>query len=183
MVLTANRAEVRIRNNRYIQHAEAVGRTVRLMTRAPPSPVETLVVASVENRMPTSSLTFRRSDVERLENTEVSQIANAAVMTDANQRPAGLVQSLGVTPRFQWSLRPSWPKPARVTDPFRKQLSTLGWRDATMDRSGLGSRHDSSSAKLTLWQLSIKVERALPGTSRRTKNPALIGYITLLKMT
>lgn len=87
MVLTANRAEVRIRNNRYIQHAEAVGRTVRLMTRAPPSSVETLVVTSVENRMPTSSLTFRRSDVERLENTEVSQVANAAVMTDAQSAP------------------------------------------------------------------------------------------------
>lgn len=106
MGLTANRAEVRIRNDRYIQHAEAVGRTVRLMTRALPPSVETLVVTSIENGMPTSSLTFRRSDVERLENTEVGQIANAAVMTDPDPRPSGLVHSPGVTPRFQWSLRP-----------------------------------------------------------------------------
>ncbi|MBB1498922.1 YjbH domain-containing protein [Paracoccus sp. MC1862] len=107
MVLTANRAEVRIRNNRYIQQAEAVGRTARLMTRALPPSVETLVVTSVEEGMPTSSVTMRRSDVERLENTEVSHIANAAVMTDAEPRPAGLVQSPGIAPRFQWSIRPS----------------------------------------------------------------------------
>lgn len=107
MVLTGNRAEVRIRNNRYMQQAEAVGRTVRLMTRALPPSVETLVVTSVEDGMPTSSLTFRRADVERLENTEVSHIANAAVMTDAEPRPAGLVQSPGIAPRFQWSIRPS----------------------------------------------------------------------------
>lgn len=106
MVLTANRAEVRIRNNRYIQHAEAVGRTARLMTRALPPSVETLVVTSVEGGMPTSSVTMRRSDVERLENTEAGQIANAAVLTDADPRPAGLVRSPGIAPRFQWSIRP-----------------------------------------------------------------------------
>ena len=106
MVLTANRAEVRIRNNRYIQQAEAVGRTARLMTRALPPSVETLVVTSVEGGMPTSSVTMRRSDVERLENTEAGQIANAAVLTDADPRPAGLVRSPGIAPRFQWSIRP-----------------------------------------------------------------------------
>ncbi|KGJ02056.1 YjbH domain-containing protein [Paracoccus sphaerophysae] len=106
MVLTANRAEVRIRNNRYIQHAEAVGRTARLMTRALPPSVETLVVTSVEGGMPTSSVTMRRSDVERLENTEAGQIANAAVLTDADPRPAGLVRSPGIAPRFSWALKP-----------------------------------------------------------------------------
>ncbi|WP_331429065.1 YjbH domain-containing protein, partial [Paracoccus sanguinis] len=107
MVLTANRAEVRIRNNRYIQQAEAVGRTARLMTRALPPSVETLVVTSVEGGMPTSSVTMRRADVERLENTEAGQIAAAAALTDPEPRPAGLVQSPGIAPRFQWSLRPS----------------------------------------------------------------------------
>ncbi|WP_449042329.1 YjbH domain-containing protein [Paracoccus sp. (in: a-proteobacteria)] len=106
MALTANRAEVRIRNHRYMQQAEAIGRTVRLMTRALPPSVETLVVTSVEEGMPTSSLTFRRSDVERLENTEVSHIANVAVLSDADPRAAGLVQSPGVTPRFRWTLGP-----------------------------------------------------------------------------
>lgn len=106
MVLTANRAEVRIRNSRYIQQAEAVGRTARLMTRALPPSVETLVVTSVEGGMPTSSVTMRRADVERLENTEAGQIAAAAALTDAEPRPAGLVQSPGIAPRFSWSIRP-----------------------------------------------------------------------------
>ena len=106
MVLTANRAEIRIRNNRYMQQAEAVGRAARLMTRALPPSVETLVVTSVEKGMPTSSVTMRRADVERLENTEAGQIANAAVLTDADPRPAGLVQSPGIAPRFEWSLKP-----------------------------------------------------------------------------
>lgn len=107
MVLTANRAEVRIRNNRYIQQAQAVGRTARLMTRALPPSVDTLVVTSVEGGMPTSSVTLRRSDVERLENTEAGQIAAVAALGDAVPRPAGLVQSPGITPRFTWSIAPS----------------------------------------------------------------------------
>lgn len=106
MVLTGNRAEVRIRNTRYIQQAEAAGRTARLMTRALPPSVETLVITSVAGGMPTSSLTLRRSDVERLENTEAGQIARVATLTDADPRPAGLVQSPGITPRFQWSIKP-----------------------------------------------------------------------------
>ena len=123
MVLTANRAEVRIRNTRYIQQAEAVGRTARLMTRALPPSVETLVVTSVESGMPTSSVTMRRADVERLENTEAGQIASAAALTDAVPRPAGLVQSPGIAPRFQWTLRPFFSTGLFDPDqPFRYEL-------------------------------------------------------------
>ncbi|MBV0892009.1 YjbH domain-containing protein [Paracoccus sp. Z118] len=106
MVLTPTRAEVRITNNRYIQQAEAVGRTARLMTRALPPSVETLVITSVESGIPTSSVTLRRSDVERLENTEAGQIASVATLTDSDPRPAGLVMSPDAGPRFQWSLAP-----------------------------------------------------------------------------
>ena len=106
MALDANRAEVRIRNNRYIQQAEAIGRTARLMTRALPPSVETLVITSSEDGLPTSSVTLRRSDVERLENTEAGQIANVAVVTSADPRPGNLVLTPGVFPRFSWALKP-----------------------------------------------------------------------------
>ncbi len=106
MALDANRAEVRIRNNRYIQQAEAIGRTARLMTRALPPSVETLVITSSEDGVPTSSVTLRRSDVERLENSEASQIANAAVLSDANPRPGNLVYTENLFPRFRWALKP-----------------------------------------------------------------------------
>lgn len=106
MALSANRAEVRIRNQRYVNQAEAVGRTARLMTRALPPSVETLVITSTAEGVPTSSVTLRRSDVERLENTEAGQIAAVAQLADARAYPADMVRSDGIYPRFRWSLRP-----------------------------------------------------------------------------
>ncbi|TJZ82754.1 YjbH domain-containing protein [Paracoccus hibiscisoli] len=105
MALTATRAEVRLRNQRYINQAEAVGRTARLMTRALPPSVETFVITSTTDGMATSSVTMRRSDVERLENTEAGQIAAASTLSDAAQT-AGLVQTPDLYPRFRWSVRP-----------------------------------------------------------------------------
>ncbi|MFD1882834.1 YjbH domain-containing protein [Paracoccus pacificus] len=106
MALTANRAEVRIRNTRYLQQAEAIGRTSRLMTRALPPSVETLVITSVEKGMPTSSVTLRRSDIERLENTPTTEIAQYAQIGEPAMGGAGLVQTPGVFPRFQWAVGP-----------------------------------------------------------------------------
>jgi len=106
MALDANRAEVRIRNRRYMQHAEAIGRTARLMTRALPPSVETMVITFSEDGLPTTSVTLRRSDVERLENTEASQIANVAILSDAVPRPGNLTYSEGMFPRFRWVLKP-----------------------------------------------------------------------------
>lgn len=106
MALSATRAEVRIRNTRYIQQSEAVGRTARLMTRALPATVETLVITSSADGLPTSSVTLRRSDVERLENTEAGQIAAVTDFSDAQPRPAGLVATDDVFPRFRWRVGP-----------------------------------------------------------------------------
>lgn len=107
MQLDARRAEVRIDNRRYIQQAEAIGRTARLMTRALPPSVDTFVITSTANGMPTSSVVLRRADVERLENTEAGQIAAAAQVVNGAPRVAGMVPTPGVFPRFDWSLRPS----------------------------------------------------------------------------
>ncbi|MEQ5793911.1 YjbH domain-containing protein [Paracoccus marcusii] len=106
MALAPTRAEVRLRNQRYINQAEAVGRTARLMTRALPPSVETFVITSTSDGMPTSSVTLRRSDVERLENTEAGQIAAASTLSDAAPGAPGLVASQGLYPRFRWSVKP-----------------------------------------------------------------------------
>lgn len=106
MALSPNRAEVRLRNQRYISQAEAVGRTARLMTRALPPSVETFVITSTADGVPTSSVTVRRSDIERLENTEAGQIANASTLSDAPAGAPGLVRSEGVYPRLRWSIKP-----------------------------------------------------------------------------
>lgn len=106
MALSSNRAEVRLRNGRYINQAEAIGRTARLMTRALPPSVETFVITSTADGVPTSSVTVRRSDVERLENTEAGQIAAASALTDAPAGGPGLVRSADAYPRFRWSIKP-----------------------------------------------------------------------------
>lgn len=106
MALSANRAEIRIRNKRYLNQAEAIGRSARLMTRALPPSVETFVITSVENGMPTSSVVLRRSDIERLENTASAHIASAANIIDADPRPGDLVPTPGSHPKFGWNLRP-----------------------------------------------------------------------------
>lgn len=106
MALSSNRAEVRIRNTRYIQHAEAIGRTARLMTRALPASVDTFVITTSADGVPTSSVTLKRSDVERLENTEAGKIAAVASLTDADAYPGNLVYTEGMFPRFRWSLKP-----------------------------------------------------------------------------
>ncbi|MEE2862156.1 MAG: YjbH domain-containing protein [Paracoccus sp. (in: a-proteobacteria)] len=106
MALGATQAEVRIRNRRYVSQAEAIGRTARLMTRALPPSVETFVITSTSDGVPTSSVTLRRSDVERLENTEAGRIAAASSLTDAPARVPGLVQTDDIYPRFRWSIKP-----------------------------------------------------------------------------
>ncbi|MFI0396206.1 YjbH domain-containing protein [Paracoccus jiaweipingae] len=106
MSLGPQRAEIRIDNRRYVQQAEAVGRAARLMTRALPPSVETLVITNLRNGVPVSSVTLRRSDVERLENTAAAHIAARATITDAPARAAGLVAADGVYPRLRWSLKP-----------------------------------------------------------------------------
>lgn len=106
MALSAGRAEVRIRNGRYLQQAEAIGRTARLMTRALPPSVEALVITSTTGGLPTSSVTLKRSDVERLENRAAGEIAQVAQITSAPGNAPGLVRTPGVFPRLQWALKP-----------------------------------------------------------------------------
>ncbi|MBA4492559.1 YjbH domain-containing protein [Paracoccus sp. S1E-3] len=106
MALSSNRAEVRIRNLRYNMQAEAIGRTARLMTRALPPSVETFVITSMENGLATSSVVLRRSDIERLENTASAHIAQRAQIVDGEPRPADLVYSPGIYPKFNWGIKP-----------------------------------------------------------------------------
>lgn len=106
MALSAGRAEVRIRNGRYLQQAEAIGRTARLMTRALPPSVETLVITSSARGLPTSSVTLKRSDVERLENRAAAEIAQVATITSAPGNAPGLVATPELFPRLQWAVKP-----------------------------------------------------------------------------
>lgn len=105
MSLSKDRAELRIRNNRYLSTPEAVGRAVRIATRALPSSVETIVITPVNKGMPLAALTFRRSDVEKLENTSSYDMLARTGVGDTGRDPAQ-VPTPGVYPRYSWALGP-----------------------------------------------------------------------------
>lgn len=107
MSLSATRAEVRVRNETYGAQPQAIGHTARMLTRALPPSVETIVITSVQRGMPVSSVTFRRSDLEALENRNANEILRRASITDAAAAPAqGLRPTEDLFPRFQWALTP-----------------------------------------------------------------------------
>ncbi|WP_186827158.1 YjbH domain-containing protein [Shimia ponticola] len=67
LTVTATSARVALRNQRFGQSAQAVGRAARALTRALPPSVETFVIVLVEQGMPTTQVTIQRSDLEELE--------------------------------------------------------------------------------------------------------------------
>lgn len=107
MALSATRVEVRIRNQKYLAQPQAVGRVARALTRAVPPSVETFVITSMTNGMPASSVTLRRSDIERLENEGSLEILRTARFSDPLSSAQGSLQPTpGIYPRFVWSLSP-----------------------------------------------------------------------------
>lgn len=107
MSLTATRAEVRIRNQRYSTQPQAIGRTARILTRALPPSVETIVVTSVANGMPVSSVSLRRSDIEALENENSAEILRRATITDPLSTSGDPLRPTDdMFPRFTWALTP-----------------------------------------------------------------------------
>lgn len=123
MALSANRAEVRVRNTRYDAEAEAIGRTARMMSRALPPSVETFVITRVTNGMPVASTTIRRSDLERAEHAEAAALLPGVTITDVGAAPTGSVATPGVYPRFKWALKPYFsPSLFDPQEPMRADL-------------------------------------------------------------
>src|SRR6056297_1321243 len=99
-------AHVLIRNPRYDMRAQAVGRTARVLTRTLPASIEVLTITQVEQGIPTSAVTLRRSDLERLEHGAASEILAAAAFSDPlviGGKPMSLREAY---PRFDWSVGP-----------------------------------------------------------------------------
>ncbi len=106
MALSGNSVELRVINNRYFSPAQAVGRATRLLTRVMPPSVETFRITLSERGLPLSTVTVKRTDVERLENASSAAIFDQAVISEANLRDGELVRTPDIFPRFKWSLTP-----------------------------------------------------------------------------
>ena len=102
--LTAQRATLRLKNNRYYAVSQAVGRAARAMTRNLPASVEEFVIVPTENGMALSAVTMRRSDLEALENEAATEMFARTRFTDGIAAVPPVEP--GLYPDFTWSLSP-----------------------------------------------------------------------------
>ncbi|WP_417205888.1 YjbH domain-containing protein [Antarctobacter sp.] len=124
--LQSNRVTIRMVNPRYGAPSQAFGRMARAMTRALPASVEVFEIVPVVNGMAMASVTFRRSDLERLEHDAANEMLARTVFNDGFQQAPAPDQ--GIYPKFTWSLSPYMQ--LSVFDPDNPVRADLGLRAA-----------------------------------------------------
>ncbi|WP_323767757.1 YjbH domain-containing protein [Antarctobacter sp.] len=124
--LQSNRATIRMVNPRYGAPSQALGRMARAMTRALPASVEVFEIVPVVNGMAMASVTFRRSDLERLEHDAANEMLARTAFNDGFQQAPAPDQ--GIYPKFTWSLSPYMQ--LSVFDPDNPVRADVGLRAA-----------------------------------------------------
>ena len=104
--LSGSSAHITLQNSRYDARSQALGRTLRVLSRTLPSSIETLNVTIVDKGMPLSTITFNRSDLERLENAPASEALAAARFSDPLSFGDLPMEVPGLYPQFNWSFGP-----------------------------------------------------------------------------
>lgn len=108
LALSPRRAELRIRNNRYGEVAQMIGRASRVLSATLPGTVEMITIVPVVNGIPASSVTLRRSDLERFESAPngAAEVLTSAQIGDGLPASPDLVYLDEVYPRFTWAVGP-----------------------------------------------------------------------------
>lgn len=107
--LDADRAQVRIRNPRLDNGAQAIGRTARAMAATLPPSVELFEIVPVVDGIALSKVVIRRSDLERLDHApgqDLTMLQNTRILDAAGPMPAGTVMGPGLYPSFSWNVAP-----------------------------------------------------------------------------
>ncbi len=104
--LTDTTAHVSIRNQQYNAGSQALGRTLRRLTRTLPDSVETIRVTLVENGIPVNTVSFKRSDLERLEHAPASAALAVAEFSDPLRFSDYPTAVEGLYPQFNWWIEP-----------------------------------------------------------------------------
>lgn len=101
-------AHVAILNDVYPSDTQALGRTVRVLTRTMPASIGTFHITLVSAQgLPVSTTTFRRSDVERLEHAPAREIMARADFKDS-LRFGDVPEPLpSIYPNFNWRIGPT----------------------------------------------------------------------------
>ncbi|MEM6587596.1 MAG: YjbH domain-containing protein [Pseudomonadota bacterium] len=121
--VTGRTAHVRIENTVFMAEAQALGRTLRIMSRVLPGSVEQLSVTVERNGIPLMTTTIARSDLERLEFENETQALAAATFTDSIRFGNVPDPQADIFPKFTWSIGPSLSFSAfDPSNPFRTDL-------------------------------------------------------------
>lgn len=106
--VSANRAELRFRNNRYRATSVAVGRAARALAQVMPASVETFRLVTMENGLAQSAVTIRRSDLEALEFDSQAADALLAVTGIGEAAPSldEAVYNDTLYPDYAWTIAP-----------------------------------------------------------------------------
>jgi len=100
-------AHLLILNDVYTSDTQALGRTVRVLTRTMPASIETFhITLSSGQGLPVSTTTFRRSDIERLEHAPAREILARAEFNDSLRFGDVPDRLPGVHPQFNWRVGP-----------------------------------------------------------------------------
>lgn len=107
--VTAGRVQLRIRNPRFDNGPQAIGRTARAMAAVLPASVEVFEIVPVVDGLAISKVVLRRTDLETLE-TAAGQDAlireRAQILPVAGGLPEGAVRGAGLYPKFTWGIGP-----------------------------------------------------------------------------
>ena len=108
MTVSSSTVTLRLRNERYLASAEAVGRTARILSRVMPDSVETFNIIPIARGIPLSQITLKRSDLEVLEHDGNGSALSyaAAKITDAANSSDALIFRDGLYPKFTWGIGP-----------------------------------------------------------------------------
>lgn len=109
LAVTETRAQLRIRNTRIDNGAQAIGRTSRAMAAVLPASVESFEIVPVADGLALSKVVLRRSDLEALEfssDQDAELLARTQIVALPGQQPAGAVLGKGLYPKFDWGLAP-----------------------------------------------------------------------------
>ncbi|MHC0052486.1 YjbH domain-containing protein [Actibacterium sp. D379-3] len=103
--LSPDHARLRLRNTRFDNPPQALGRTARILTAILPPSVERFEIEPSVEGMGVARVTLMRSDIERLEYAPdgIAQSWAAAQIGPAGAAPEMVVEPL---PRFSWGLGP-----------------------------------------------------------------------------
>ena len=105
LAIDADTARVEIENRAYLQRAQAVGRTARVLSRALPASVDRFEIVLIVNGLPVTEVTIRRADMEDLEHDLDGSWKSFARATISS--PMQAVQPVPSRyPEFDWALGP-----------------------------------------------------------------------------